>query len=363
MTIEEILSLSLEERIDLIDKAKKAYYETADPIMSDEDYDELEESVLVETSDIVSVGVNSRHNKAEHTNPMLSLGKYKIDKDETNTLEILEELLEKYNEFDLTLSFKYDGLAMNVEFEDGKLKQIVTRGNRLKGVNRTAKLRHIIDGNEDWEQFFEYHQKGEVRCECVMSQSVFDEHYADSGKKHPRNMAAGLVADENLETGRGHLRLVVLEGIAGDGHIMDVSILPDYKVCAEDISDIESLVDAFNFLKDKRSSLGVPTDGLVLAQQIVNQKFEHNGSYPNHAVAIKFTPPKFETIITNIEWKLQKTGRYVPKVHFEPFIVDGRSISKASGHGLHWLVSRDLTIGSKICVELSGDIIPYISTI
>ena len=94
-----------------------------------------------------------------------------------------------------------------------------------------------------------------------------------------------------------------------------------------------------------------------------NSKFEHNGHHPKYAIAIKFAPPILKSTITNITWKLHKTGRYVPKIYFVPIIVDGREIKQATGHNLEYLVKYDLTIGKEVNVVLGNDIIPQIKPI
>lgn len=355
----DFINLSLQEKINLLHKAKSSYYETSEPIMSDEQYDELEDLVKSEQDD-VEIGVNSRHNKSVHRNKMLSLSKNKINKDASNLNEIVSNVLRKLsstgaNFFDV--SWKYDGLAINVEFEDRKLKQIVTRGNGIQGVDRTAKLRHLI--TEEFQKFFNEHVSGEIRCECVVRFDIFEKYYSD--KAHPRNVASGLVGDENLETGKEHLELVVLEAIDVNAKVLDASSLPNYKVYWQ-VKDIKELLHVIEHTNNIRKDFRYPTDGLVVTSYIVGQELKHNGHYPNHACAIKFTPPASETIVTGIEWNLNKTGRYTPIVHFEPFVIDGRSISKASGHNLDWLVKNDVKKGSTIRIELSGDIIPYIVT-
>ena len=360
MSIIEILKQPLHSRIKTLKEAKDAYYNSDSPILTDEEYDKLEDSIKAESNEKIEVGSNSRHNKTSHTSPMLSLDKFKINRESTNEKEILAKSFQRLVcKHPLTLSWKYDGTAMNVEFKGGKLIQIVSRGDGIQGIDRTAKLRHIIDNDPTWQAHFTKHQSGQVRCECIVDFPTFEKFYSD--QSHPRNTASGLVSDENLETGRGHLRLIALEGIDSQGNIIyNVSEIYDTKVNINGIKDLEHLQSAFAYFKNLRKTLDFPTDGLVLSQEI-NTSFEHDGHYPNHAIAIKFTPPQFETIVTNIEWNLHRTGRYVPNVRFQGVEIDGRIITKASGHNLEWLVTRGIEIGAKIGIELAGDIIPYIS--
>lgn len=363
MRIENILALSLDQRKEWFTKAKTAYYETSKPILSDDDYDLLEESVNDEN---YFVGTNSRHNKSEHRNRMLSLKKKNINKDGTNENEILRQAYESLSsdkrKIGLALSLKYDGLAMNVEFKDGKLKQIVTRGSGDKGVNRTNKLRHIIDGSEKWQSFIELFQTGEVRCECILEFDTFEKTYAPQGYDHPRNAASGIVSDLDLNRGKDDLKLIPLEGIDKDNNLIApkfINDLPNSKNCIYSIDTFQELVDAFEKFKMDRKNLNSPSDGLVLSK-MVTDRFTHDGHYPDHAISIKFASPSFETVVEGIKWNLQKTGRYVPIVFFKPFIVDGRTIKKCSGHNLEYLIRNEIVVGSNLTIKLSGDIIPCI---
>lgn len=368
MNIQEVLNKSLEERKEIFNNAKVAYYESDSPIMSDVDYDLLEESIITDSPDDMFIGVNSRHNKAEHRNKMLSLKKHNINIDGSDTDSVLLEAFNKLGggRYTLGLSMKYDGLAVDVDFENRTLKQIATRGDGSMGVNRTNKLRHIIDNDPSWQMLFDKFVTGNVRCECIVDYPTFEEHYIDSGKKHPRNVASGLVGDENLEAGVGHLRLVALEGIDSIGLIITSRTLDMYLTdVRNEINNIETYEDlkqAFQSFKEHRQDFIEPTDGLVLSKSSTNMEFKHDGKYPEHALCIKFSSPNFKATVTDIEWNLQKTGRYVPKVYFTPITVDGRDIVKASGHNLDWLVRNNIKVGEEITIQLSGDIIPYILT-
>jgi DNA ligase (NAD+) len=89
-------------------------------------------------------------------------------------------------------------------------------------------------------------------------------------------------------------------------------------------------------------------------------QFEHNGHHPIHAIAVKFKPPQLVSTVTEIEWKLQKTGKLVPIIHFKPITVDGRLIKKASGHNIEYLVKHDIVPGKTVQVILANDIIPQV---
>lgn len=362
MKIDKILALPLTERKEWFDKAKNTYYETSNPIMSDDDYDLLEESITNEEEDSYYVGSNSRHNKAEHRNKMLSLKKLNISIDSSNTTEILRQAWDRLSEQNLTASLKYDGLAMNVEFENSTLKQIVSRGNGFKGVDRTTKLRHIIDNSPEWQQFIKTNVTGEVRCECVMTYADFLKYYEPNGYEHPRNAASGLVSDEKDPNSAQHLKLIALEGISSTGLVMPeelIQTLPNHRTAITDITSFEEFQTAYYELSEIRKTYGIPLDGLVISQSKVF-KFEHDGKYPNHAICIKWASPTFESEITDIQWNLQKTGRYVPKLFFKPVEVEGRQIKRCSGHNLEYLVRNGIELGSTIKFKLSGEIIPCI---
>ena len=346
---------TIEQRIELYKQYKEAYY-LGEPLISDEEFDLFEESLIEDGFDpIVGYQEISKDKKVSHRNKMLSLGKHKVLGNEM-PIELANELFAKYGHG--TLSWKYDGLALEAQYTDGQLGLICTRGNGLVGQNVTEKMRHLFP------QRLNYAATIDIRCELVMNQRVYERKWSKL-YAHSRNLVAGICNDINSNDERKYdLSIAVLEAIENGNMINPSSYHPvleqNYKEhfecnCPEDIKRY------FDKCIINRMKFDFGVDGMVYTSKV--SKFLHNGHHPEFAIAIKFSPPILQSIITNITWKLHKTGRYVPKIHFTPIIVDGREIKQASGHNIEYLVKHDLTIGKIVNVVLSNDIIPAIKPI
>lgn len=353
---------NLQSRIDQYLEYKESYY-LGEPLISDEEFDEFELELINDGYDPIvgTIAEISEERKALHREKMLSLGKKKVFGD-TMPMELAIELYNKYS--DGEYSFKYDGLAIEGQYTDGILGNIVTRGNGIVGTNQTEKLKHLFP------QKLNTLITIDIRCELVMPQIIFDIKYSKKATiqtkftkySHARNLAAGICNDENINDERKYdLEIAVLEGISS-GKVINPSHLhpifekkyKDHRRCfsAEDIKN------HFDECHKNRSSFKFGTDGLVYSS--LNADFKHNGKHPDYAISVKFAPPRLVSTITNIKWKLHKTGRYVPKVFFEPIIVDGRQIKQASGHNMESIVKKGFSIGTRIDVVLSNDIIPML---
>ena len=353
------MQLTLEQRIRLYHAYKSAYY-TGEPLISDEEFDTFEEELIADGYDpIVGFVTISNERKHAHRHQMLSLGKHKVHGD-TMPIELAQELFNTYGPG--LLSWKYDGLAADIEYTEGHLTCITTRGNGIVGQNVTEKLKHLVPSRIN--SLYNLN----IRCEVVMVQQIFDTKYS-MNYKHSRNLVAGIVNDIDVNDKRKYdLSIKVIEAINDKGFIVDPSrydkvFSENYKEHVECLS-AEELCTAFNSSIKTRNLCNVGNDGMVYAKTTnASRQFAFKGNKPLHAVAIKFKPIAFESIITNIHWSLHKSSRYSPIIEFSPITVDGRMIHKASGHNLAYLVKHNLTIGSKVKIVIHNDIIPGVSSL
>lgn len=357
---------------DLVNKyyeAKESYYQ-GDPIMTDLEFDQLEDELISLGFDM-TVGFDDvdDSDKVQHRNKMLSLRKKQVLTETGHiTIEMANEVFDKYGPG--ILSYKYDGMAGEAQYVNGKLTSIVSRGDGDKGRNLYPKLHDLLP--QELDQQIDV----DIRFEICMQQSVFDTKYSKEigGKySHARNLVAGIVRDENNDDPRKYdLKFITIEAIDINSNLIDVVGLhtfyvENYKSYFE-CHNSENLIRDFNIALRLRFDYDYPTDGMVYTS--INAKtFEHDGKYPDYATSIKFAPPITISTITNITWKLHKTGRYVPMIHFKPVVIDGRKISKASGHNIEYLAKNGITIpeqgeeGKKVKIILSNDIIPMVKSL
>lgn len=345
----------LKKDIQLYNLYKESYYK-GEPIISDLEFDEFEEDLIARGFDpFVGFDDISDSDKVEHRHKMLSLKKYQIVTDNI-TEEMAKEIFSKYG--DGELSWKYDGMAFDLEYTSGVLTGIASRGDGDKGRNLLPKLKEFFPSKLSEKLTIN------VRGEIVMKNQTFFDKYEGTEYVHPRNLVAGIVRDENVNDPRKlDLSFRLFNAINEESDIVSIpSELKHLEAESFEVSGYTELKKLVDRLQEKRSSFDFPTDGLVYKNG--NTEFDHDGKYPDNAASIKFKAPELNSTITGFTWKLSiKTGEYTPTIHFKPIIVDGRSIKKASGHNIEYLIKNDLREGKEVRIVLSNDIIPMIKNL
>jgi hypothetical protein len=134
-------------------------------------------------------------------------------------------------------------------------------------------------------------------------------------------------------------------------------ILYDDNVNKFDVNTFKTLYDKFN---KYRKICKYALDGYVIKPKWDQRISDFKVHRPKDCVAIKFMPMLNETEIIDIEWKLGKTGEYIPTIITNPVEMDGKMISRASGSNYGKLIDNKISIGSKVILSLAGDIIPFI---
>lgn len=368
--------MTLEQKIERYFELKEAYY-IGEPLVTDEEFDIFEEELIAQGFDpVVGYVIDSiedipQERKVTHRHRMLSLGKQKCLTEEL-PIDIATALYDKYQRFGVcVMSWKYDGLALDLHYDNGLLQSISTRGNGSVGINVMNKFKHLVP-NELSIGF-----TGNVRGELVMNQRLFEEKYS-AHYAHSRNLVAGICNDIDVNDERKFdVEFIALEAIDEIGRLEQLKSL--HRVWLDEptsgytsakaqftLTSAEELRVTFNRLAKIRSTFDYGTDGVVISSWFTSGlrehqlQWRHNGKYPEHAIAVKFKPPTLTSVVTEIKWKLQKTRKYVPIVYFEPIQVDGRTIKQATGHNIEYLHRHNIVPGQIVNIVLANDIIPQV---
>lgn len=350
-----------EELLQLYQFHKDLYYgkieDTEEESISDSEFDELEQYLIDTYGFEPFVGAEEdygRHVKASHIFPMLSLDKHHA-KEELSYEEAIQlmSIINKTSRSGI-LSFKEDGFGINSIYVNGKLDKIITRGNKLQGADITAKFRSIVP------QTIEFNGTIEVRSEAMISKSVFEKKYSKQ-YAHPRNIVVGIKNNIDLNDERINDVSVIAVDAVSDKiaiPICDISLVLDSSIVEHRvIHSAIDLMEAYKQMLNQRHLHEFPTDGLVLSPNTQHIR-KHNGHHPLNSIAIKFPAPLFETTVTSIKPNQKRTGNIIPRIWFEPVIVDGRKIEKCSGYNYAFIVKNKINTGAKIQISLQGDIIP-----
>lgn len=360
------------EKLKRYNEAKDAYY-LGEEIMSDDEFDELENELGFENKG----HIGTRHNPSytiQHPFIMGSLSKVQIHEDHnTHTVDwkkYLSDARSYFGENKVIITPKYDGCSFEIYYNNGHVT-CSTRGDGQYGRDISHIIQHIVPESliDDISNFY---NKFTLRGEVLMDYDTFEKRYQEF--VNPRSVVSGLLnrdADEiDLNTIKD-LSVVIYDFryCHHDATWIDcdwtelncaetyAEIFPDYDFEDYDLTNLEFVYNKFN---EYRKGTKFALDGFVIkpmAKYRINNVSEPR---PSDCVAIKFIPMLNETEVVNITWNLGKTNEYIPIIWVKPVTMDGKIVQKCSGHNYGLLVQRGVGIGSKIIMSLAGDIIPFL---
>ena len=351
---------------ELLKEASRAYYQQSREIMSNYDYDalydelvDLEKKTGIILSDSVTQNVGyevlSQLEKVEHDKPMLSL-------DKTKSVEALQEWM---GDQSAILSWKLDGLTIVLTYEDGELKQAVTRGNGFIGEDVTNNVRRF----KNIPLRIPYTGKLVIRGEAVIKYSDFEKFSGEY--KNPRNLCSGSVRqlDPSVTENR-NVNLFVFSLVSADVDFKNSNSnkfewLKDqgFEVVEYVIADRNTLPDKVAEFAKKIETYDVPSDGLVLLLEDIayGESLGTTAKFPRNAIAFKWKDETAETTLKYVEWSPSRTGLINPVAVFEPVEIEGTTVSRASLHNISIMEGLEIGSGDTITVYKANMIIPQIA--
>ena len=368
------------------------YYVANDPVVSDYEYDQLMRdlqaledkfpSLITSDSPSQHVGGEPQDElgSVDHPEPMLSLqAAYEKEEvanfDETCRDELSLETVEYLAEP------KYDGLAIELIYEDGTLSVASTRGDGETGEDVTENIKTIReiplaliseDGTSIPDRLV-------VRGEVYMRKDEFEEmneRRAEEGKDpfaNPRNAAAGSLRQLDPKvTAKRPLRVfcydvaeVGAHGFESQMEIMET--LPNWGLRVNRdwikiVRGVDELVDYHHQLEEGREDFPYEIDGVVYKVNDLSQR-EVMGTRerdPRWALAYKFQPLRGTSEVRDIRAQVGRTGSLTPIAFLEPVHIGGVKVKRASMHNQSEVDKKDVRIGDKVLVERAGDVIPQV---
>ena len=312
--------------------------------------------------------------KVRHSSPMLSLDNALNEGELAEFDRRVRELLAGES-FSYVAELKLDGLSMAVQYEHGRLKRAITRGDGQVGEDVTENARTIrslpMVVSSPWPKF-------EVRGEVLMSRRAFEGLNAERAAaglelyKNPRNSAAGSL--RTLDTALTAARqldfftyfLLVDGQPALPSHWANLERLRalGFKV-NPNVIQAAGLDDLLAFCREwgeRRESLGYEIDGVVAKVDSIDQqrRLGWTAKSPRWAIAFKFTARQAETVLENIEVQVGRTGVLTPVARLRPVVVGGVTVSNATLHNEDEIARLELAIGDTVVIERSGDVIPKV---
>lgn len=380
----EISLKRAQELRDILNYHSHKYYVEDSPEIEDFEYDRL----MRELSDIedkypdlvtpdsptrrVGGNADGQFEPVEHTVQMASLqDAFSID--ELRAFD--KRVRETVSDAVYVVEPKIDGLSVSVEYENGVFYRGSTRGDGIIGENVSANLCTVgsipLKIKEDLPAI-------EVRGEVYMPRDVFiklveqQENNEEKPFKNPRNAAAGSLRQKNPKiTATRKLDIFVfniqrIEGKELTSHKQSLDYLkelgfktvPFYTLCR----NIDEAIAEINRIGEIRGTLPFDIDGAVIKVDDFAQR-EALGStskFPKWAVAFKYPPEEKQTKVVDIEIAVGRTGVLTPTAVFEPVLVAGSTVSRATLHNQDFIAEKDIRIGDTVIIRKAGDIIPEV---
>lgn len=272
---------------------------------------------------------------------------------------------------------KIDGLSVSLEYRDGLFFRGSTRGDGLVGEDVTANLLQI----KSIPKIINFNGELEVRGEVYMSRESFErfvkrqELLDKEPPKNPRNAAAGslrqkdskVVAERDLDIFIFNIQRITDKTFSSHIETLDFlrslgfATLPSYRKCA----DIEECIEEINRLGETRGNIPYDIDGAVIKIDNLSYRDElgSTAKYPKWAVAFKYPPEEKETVLKNIEINVGRTGALTPTAEFDPILLAGTTVSRATLHNEDFILSKGIGIGDTIVVRKAGEIIPEVLSV
>ena len=312
----------------------------------------------------------------EHRYPMLSLGN-------TYSIEELHEFFDRVErevgKVEYVCELKFDGTAISLTYQNGRLTRAVTRGDGRSGDDVTTNVRTIrtipleLTGENVAPLF-------EIRGEIFMPYASFDrlnaerEQSGDQLFANPRNAAAGTLKQQNsaVVAHRGldcTLYQMVGEGVTAHSHweSLELARAWGFKISREArVCHSAAEVDEFiAYWDEMRHKLPFPTDGVVIKvnDYQAQQQLGFTSKVPRWAVAYKFKAEQALTRLESVAFQVGRTGAITPVANLSPVLLAGTTVKRATLHNAEQIAQLDIRLGDMVYVEKGGEIIPKITGI
>ncbi|MFM7088298.1 MAG: NAD-dependent DNA ligase LigA [Candidatus Paceibacterota bacterium] len=317
-----------------------------------------------------------KFNKVEHSSRMLSLNDVFSFDEIHEWQERIQKLIpgKKFNYF---CEVKFDGLAVSLRYEDGRLVLGATRGDGFIGENITENLKTVSSIPLVLNKPYPKHI--EIRGEALLAKNTFDalnKKNEREGKPllaNTRNAAAGslrqldpkLAASRNLDF-RPYDIVDVSSEISFTNHSQKHEylrklgfIVDEHDAICTSLPEVKSFINKF---KKIRPDFIFGTDGVVVCVDdiLLQQTLGVVGKAPRSSVAYKYPAEKATTRVLDIIVNVGRTGVVTPLAIFQPTQVAGSTVSKATLHNFDQIERLGIKIGDTVVIEKAGDVIPKV---
>ncbi|MFD8882073.1 NAD-dependent DNA ligase LigA [Streptomyces erythrochromogenes] len=371
--------------------ASRAYYGDGDSVLDDVSYDQLRRSVQAweqenpaEVSPDSPIGLVADGaaplGDAAHTTRLLSLDNVFDAEGLIGWGVSLQRRLGRAPQGGFTVEPKIDGAAVAARYRDGRLVQIITRGDGSHGEDISHVIGQIDGLPEQLAQPVTVEVRGEVGFTTAQFETANEVRLAHNAQvfANPRNGVAGTLRAKDrpyrLQMTFWAYGAVELDAIAylpaGATHAetlaavaaVGIQTTADSPAGLHVVADLAAAQERVDAIAAMRAELPVGIDGVVIKMNdAAEQAAAGFGSrFPHWAIAVKLAAVERQTVLEDVVWEVGRTGVLAPTAILAPVEIDGSTVTRATLHNPADIRRRDLHLGDTVTVYKAGDIIPRV---
>ena len=379
----------MKELVEKLNEYARAYYAFDAPKVSDAEYDalfdellalEAETGVTLPDSPTQRVGSEplAAFEQQTHQARLWSMDKVRTRAQLVEWGARVERLRAEYNAANnavlppvrYALEYKFDGLTVNLTYENGRLVRGATRGNGVVGEAILPQIKTI----RSLPLTIPFQGKMEVQGECYMRLSVLEtlNRTGEEQLKNARNAAAGAL--RNLDprvTARRRLDCYLynvgyIEGKTLSEQTEMIAFLKENGLPTspflKTFDSIDAVYAGIEEAEKARESLDFLIDGMVIKVRDFATRLALGATdrFPRWAIAFKFAAEETTTTVRDVTWEVGRTGKLTPRAHLEPVELAGATISHATLNNWDDIERKHVGIGSRVFLRRSNDVIPEI---
>ena len=380
------IETNYKKKIKLLTNYNKNYYDKSSPLVSDKEYDNLKQDILLleqkykflnssnSPSKIVGYKPSKNFKKSLHRVPMLSLGNAFSEDDLINFEKRILNFISEKNSFKISYSAepKIDGISASLTYKNGNLIKGLSRGDGKEGEDITANILTIKDIPKKIIKK-DFPEEIDVRGEVFIQNSDFQnlkEKFAN-----PRNAASGSLRQKNPDdTRKIPLKFIAYtfgyeQGLKIENQFEYLKKLNEWGFKTNPlnklITGVKNLLTNYNEIEKKRSEIDFDIDGIVykINDFKLQKRLGNVANAPRWAIAHKFSSNKGISLVKSIEIQIGRTGALTPVAKIEPINIGGVIVSNATLHNEDEIDRKDIRVGDTVIVERAGDVIPHILSV
>ena len=387
------IELEIRKLIDEINFHNYQYHGMDDPKISDQEFDQMVKALhdlekkypqLIQVdSPTQRVGSKpiDRFIQIDHLTPMLSLDNVFSMNELMSFEKRIKDKLSLKEDIEFIAEPKFDGVAVNLLYESGKLSYATTRGDGKTGEDVTHNVLTIksipITLNTSSPP-----EKVEIRGEIIISKNDFEKMNRENEEKNlkvfanPRNAAAGSIRqlDPNIAKSRPLRFYAHGYGLLSNendftNHSDVIEYLNDSGIVVSPLSQLltgaHECEKYYKKIDSTRGSLDFEIDGVVYKVNKISYQKELGfvSKAPRWAIAHKFSSVEVESRILDVDFQVGRTGTITPVAKLDPINVGGVVVSNATLHNMDEIRRKDIRNGDHVFVRRAGDVIPEIVSV